>query len=122
YFYEALAYIDKHYSDLEGEMYYPDDKKIYIQLAGILLISKDYGEAKRIAEMGLRFFPNSDFLWEELAVSENELHHQQVALIAAGKAKELNSNRFTNHLYTAIMNKEDLPPIVTKIILDQHLK
>jgi len=89
----------------------------FIQL--LIVNNRNYGAAEKIATKGLQYFPNSNTLWAELALSEYLLQKQNEALIAAEKAKTLAPNEVNKYLYTRIADRKEIPSDVIPFILVQ---
>ncbi len=116
YYFKAVSEADTYYT--EGDAHNPDDEQIYIRLAGLLLLSDKNEAAREISAKGLRYFPTSGILWEEVAISENTLHHWNDALIAAKKAEVFAPNeQTTSFVYQQIKNKQDIPGFITSQLL-----
>src|SRR6266567_794925 len=118
YYYKGIIVAETYYP--VGQKHDPNDIKMYEEFIQLLIVNnRNYGAAEKIATKGLQYFPNSNTLWAELALSEYLLQKQNEALIAAEKAKTLAPNEVNKYLYTRIADRKEIPSDVIPFILVQ---
>jgi tetratricopeptide (TPR) repeat protein len=121
YYDNAITIADTYYA--ADEPHDPNDERIYIRFAGLLLLSNAYESAAQIISKGLHYFPESSILLDELALSENMQNNHNEAIVAANKAKTLAPSEETKFVYNFIVNKKADPFIVqfeTTTLLKEH--
>ncbi len=89
---------------------YDANLAIYIRLGWVLLHLEEYAAAEKISNMGVQYYPDSDVLWRQLAIIENNLHDQQAALAAVEMVKKLAPNEDADLLHNIILSKQKIPP------------
>ena len=85
--------------------------EIYQGLAWAYIYSGQFYEAKKTVEKAFSGGYTTGKLWEDLAISQYELHDQINAFSSAEKAKNLLQNAEANYVYNQILNNQ---PIVLK--------
>lgn len=86
--YYSLALTKKHYSSNTQKHLLVT----YKDFAWLLIRSGSYNEALKIINNALQEYPHESQLWEELAICEYKLGHQDQAIDAVNKARELSPN------------------------------
>ena len=97
---------------LQAKHYLPDGHShylvLYVALTRLLLYGGQSNEAKYYIEKGLKDYPDSGYLWMNLALAEYDLHNPKDALVAAGKARQLLQSGEINYIYNQILNNQPI--------------
>lgn len=83
-----------------------EDLLVYIKLSRIYIFNKKYLNSEDILKQEIVKYPNNPTLWELFAVTEYKLQKREIALNAAGRARELLPNQETESLYNMIFNNQ----------------
>jgi hypothetical protein len=81
----------------------------YDSYARYYLITKDYTNAERIVEEGVKDYPDAYTLWYIKAIATYLIGDKKAALTAAEKAYSLYNSEETRSLYTALKNNLPFP-------------
>lgn len=120
YYYKALEAAEAHFATIQTRDPRERTLDIYTKLTRILLLAGEFEAAEKTSKKGTQYYPDSDILWKELALSANKLRHHEEALTAIEKAKSLSPGETTDFLYNIIVNKQEIPSVATPMILDQQ--
>jgi tetratricopeptide (TPR) repeat protein len=80
----------------------------YIRLAYMMYLTNDFKNAVRISQQGLQEYPDSPYLWIELASCMYKLGDQTEALQSAAKAKSLLPTDQMDALYLQMQNRQSI--------------
>ena len=78
----------------------------YIRLAYMMYLTGEYENAKSVIKRGLQEYPNSGYLWIEMAACEYKLGNHEEALSASNKAKFQLSNQQVEYFYDQIIRNQ----------------
>jgi tetratricopeptide (TPR) repeat protein len=114
YIYEKMGNIQQaegeYIKGLQAKHYLPDGHThysvLYVGLTRLLLYDGRSNEAKYYLEKGLKDYPDSGYLWMNLALADYNLHNLKDALVAAGKARQLLPGKETDYIYNQILNNQ----------------
>lgn len=101
-----------YYKAFKAKNYLPIGHKhflvTYVRLTYMLLLNKEYEKANEIVITGLQDYPDSSYLYIELAAIKYYLNMREEALEAATKAKILFPDKRTDYIYSQISTSQPL--------------
>lgn len=96
YYYKALSYSESYILTLNNKQVrkntlaiYSTNIAIYIRLGWVLLYLQEYTNAEKISKAGAQHYPDSEALWTQLAIEQNNLHEYEAALATAKMIKKM---------------------------------
>lgn len=106
-YHQAIIAADSYYS--ENKYRFPNDVKVYIRYALVLLENKEYAKAFEIAGRGLQYYPKSSILWVTLATIYYAQENYQGAESSLKKAKQITSNDLLHQIDFLMVNRQTIP-------------
>lgn len=118
YYNQAIIAADSYAS--ENNYRFPNDTKIFIRYALVLLQHGEYEKAGEIAKKGLQYYPRSSILWVTLAATHYAQDNYEDAEFALGQAKQITSNEMLNQIDFLMTNKQAIPLALFREYADKH--
>jgi hypothetical protein len=104
----AVEYYSEAYSLYKSKNTSPR-QQLYERLSYTLIMEDDLNAADSMVDEGIKFFPKSDVLWQNIARIEYAKDNQTAALSAIKKAKSLKPLEEHDLIYEAMTDNKPLP-------------